>query len=706
MALPNVLALFGTFGLLLLAAIGGLGVVVYHRVEHQYDEQLEERLHFKAVLVREIVRAYDDKPLAELAAKLKELRKEQMPRVTLLDEAGKVLLDTDGDPATMANHADRPEIIAARQHGYGTSTRDSVTLQRTLGYGAVHIPPTRQGVSYVRIAVGTESIAEEMASLRSLVLSTAAITGVLAMALAYWLAQRTTSPLQELTEGAESVAAGDYGHKVYASGAREVRTLTQTFNHMSERLATQFAELDEERQQLRAILSGMVEGVVALDAEQRILFANDRALELLDIRGQAVIGRRMWEVVRQRSLIELVRKAMIDPNPCREELTKTGPSARSLTAHVARLQGTVARGAVLVLHDTTELRRLEQLRQEFVANVSHELKTPLSVIQACAETLLDGAADDPAPRGRFISRIQEEGQRLHSLILDLLSLARIESGAEAFVLQPIAVGEAVMACLERHCARAANSGQRLEIDCHGSVSQFQSGTDAAALNGKAAPPVVAAADAEALDQILDNLVDNALKYTPDGGKITVRWHAHDGQACLEVQDTGIGIPERDLPRIFERFYRVDKARSRELGGTGLGLSIVKHSGARDAWVGASQQCARPGVDISCAIAVGAGHDPCWLLRQVIGDPCRDKVTRYVFGHLVTLSPCHGRGRKVRSNPPGHRRALLGAIVHGHAVVGIAGKKQTGVLGGAPSIQATRSRWPRWYCGMARSHRTM
>src|SRR5579862_5562828 len=304
--------------------------------------------------------------------------------------------------------------------------------------------------------VEIDGVADELATLRRVVWTTAGVTGFLAMGLAFWLARRITFPIQELTEGAERIASGDYGHKVYASGADEVRSLAVAFNHMSERLASQFAELDEEHQKLRAILSGMIEGVVALDAEQRILFANERALVLLDLNGHAVIGRKMWEVIRLRGLTELVRKAMVEQDPCREELAWSGPIARSLTAHAARLQGNIARGAVLVLHDTTELRRLEQLRQDFVANVSHELKTPLSVIQVCVETLLDGAAEDPEHRGQFLTRIRDEGVRLHSLILDLLSLARIESGADLFSFQPIVLAEAVMACLQRHSARAAS----------------------------------------------------------------------------------------------------------------------------------------------------------------------------------------------------------------------------------------------------------
>jgi two-component system phosphate regulon sensor histidine kinase PhoR len=213
---------------------------------------------------------------------------------------------------------------------------------------------------------------------------------------------------------------------------------------------------------------------------------------------------------------------------------------------------------VLVLHDTTELRRLERLRQDFVANVSHELKTPLSVIKACVETLLDGAAEDASARGLFLQRIAEQSDRLYLLILDLLSLARVESGVEMFDFKAVPVSEVVHACLERHQTRAEARKQTLTA-------------------GTTAPEGLAVwADEEALDQILDNLVDNALKYTPEGGHARVSWGVADGQVCIEVADTGIGIPGSDLARIFERFYRVDKARSRELGGTGLGLSIVKH----------------------------------------------------------------------------------------------------------------------------------
>lgn len=415
-------------------------------------------------------------------------------------------------------------------------------------------------VSRVQDAVlrGSPAAAGEVVHLQRLVAVVTIAVALAGIALAWWLARRIEGPLRELTAAVERVAAGAYSQKVHAGAGAEIARLTRAFNRMSDHLALQFQDLDNDRQQLRTILSGMVEGVVAIDAEQRIVFANERASQLLDVYDQPVVGRRLWEAVRQRSLHDIATRALTAPGPHSEDLLWNGRTAKSLTVHADRLSGNGAGGAVLVIHDTSELRRLERLRQDFVANVSHELKTPLSVIKVCVETLLDGGAiDDLQHREGFLQQVAEQADRLHSLILDLLSLSRIESGTEAFSFQAVPLAGVVAECLERHRTRAEGRNQQL-------------------LAVSAEREVAAWADEEAVRQMLENLVDNALKYTPPGGRIQVRWQEYDGQVVVEVEDTGIGIPEADLPRIFERFYRVDKARSRELGGTGLGLSIVKH----------------------------------------------------------------------------------------------------------------------------------
>ncbi len=413
------------------------------------------------------------------------------------------------------------------------------------------------------LALGTKD--DELRARIVLVVGGAAVVAVLmSLALSARLARKWKRPLRALIAAADKLGEGNGGQRVFTEGQEEIGELVRTFNRMSEQLDGRIARLEEDRQQLSTILSGMVEGVVALDAGQRILYANERATQLLGLPSQTPVGRRLWEVVRQRPLLDVVQRALDSSEPQREELGWSGSSMRSLTVHAARLPGPPPRGAVLVLHDTTELRRLERLRQEFVANVSHELKTPLSVIKVCVETLLDGAIDDPQHRVQFLEQLDSQSNRLHALILDLLSLARVESGEELFDFQSLSVSEIVQACLERHRPRAEAKEQILEM-------APPAGEPAASAAG-----LSVWADEEALEQIVDNLLDNAVKYTPSGGRIEVRWRREGEQVCLEVADNGIGIPPSDLPRIFERFYRVDKARSREMGGTGLGLSIVKH----------------------------------------------------------------------------------------------------------------------------------
>lgn len=548
--------IFLAYGLLVVPALGLVGSTVVAWVERQMLQQVERELRSTAVLLTETVRGRNPE---DEQARLNALRHQLGVRITLLGADGRVLSETERDNASeIENHAQRPEIEAARDTGTGRATRYSATLGQTMMYFARRVDEPDQTVAFVRVAMPVTEVQTQAAHLHRLVWGTAGATAGLTLLLAYVLAARVARPLREVAEGAQRIAQGDYGHKVYLDRGDEVGTLARAFNHMSAELARQFVQLDEDRQQLRAVLSSMVEGVIAIDAGQRILFANDRAGLMLEFAAKQAPDRKLWEVVRQRPLQDLVRRVLNESHGTSESLECGGPSGKTFAVHVTQLPGEPVRGAVLVFSDTTELRRLERLRQDFVANVSHELKTPLSVITACVETLIDGAVDDVANRSRFLSSIGEQSGRLHALILDLLSLARIETGAEALLLEDLPLEKAVRGCLERHQERARTKGQQVEV---------------APPEGE---PVIARADEEAAREILDNLVDNAVKYTPAGGTIRLRWWSAQETCCVEVCDTGIGIPESELPRIFERFYRVDKARSRELGGTGLGLSIVKH----------------------------------------------------------------------------------------------------------------------------------
>jgi two-component system phosphate regulon sensor histidine kinase PhoR len=375
-------------------------------------------------------------------------------------------------------------------------------------------------------------------------------------ALSWWTVRRLRGPITQLTDAAHALAQAPVNRTVPVAADDELGILTSAFNDMSQALADTIARMDQERQQLRAVFRSMAEGVVVIDAEQRIQFLNEAGGRLLHLGLDQARGKKVWELLRHRQILEAVEHILReDRYHC--EIEWHGADPRVFSVHGTRLPGVPLRGAVLVLHDITHLRRLERVRQDFVANVSHELKTPLAAIKATVETLLDGAIDDADHNVKFLGRVHENAERLHLLVQDLLTLSRIESGDERMDTGPLPVSQVIESCISRQEDRALAKQLRL----------VQLPPD---------EPLAALADEEALAQILDNLVDNAIKYTPSEGEITLRWEARDRWVVIEVADTGVGIPEKDLSRIFERFYRVDKARSRELGGTGLGLSIVKH----------------------------------------------------------------------------------------------------------------------------------
>jgi two-component system phosphate regulon sensor histidine kinase PhoR len=544
--------LFGVYGLLLTTSFGALGYLLIGPMENHLLQEIQHGLEVKTLFLRDLVNRYDE---SEMAKQVSRLAMETSARITLIGAGGDVLADSSEQPSRMENHRDRSEVQQAEIAGLGVSTRYGSTVHEPMMYIARR---NDQGpVRYVRMALPLGGVVGEIRWLHRVVWTVTGLTLVGALLLSMLIARRLSAPLIKLSGAADAIARGDYGKKVLVPSSDEVGALAASFNAMSEACAAQIAQMDRDREQLRAIFRSMVEGVLVLDAEQTILFANEAAGQLLGVPLQPAQGQKVWQVFRHRQLNEAVEKILASDEPYRCDLELTGFERRALALQGSRLPGEPHRGAVLVLHDITHLRKLETIRQDFVANVSHELKTPLAAIQATVETLLDGAMQDAEHNVRFLERIRESGDRLHRLVQDLLTLARIESSQAPLELESIALPLAVEGCIGRHADRAKAKNLHLLAE--------------------AAPePVTALADEEALGDILDNLVDNAIKYTPAGGTITLRWFAENGEAVLQVVDTGVGIPEKYLPRIFERFYRVDKARSRELGGTGLGLSIVKH----------------------------------------------------------------------------------------------------------------------------------
>lgn len=535
-------------------ATGLLGWVLLGRLEEHLLRQTQQQLETKARLLGEIF-CSQTMSLAERQQQVQRLAPVLGCRITVLAVDGAVLADSAEQPEKMENHLDRAEVQAAQTAGIGVATRYSRTIHVPLMYVACRVDAAP--IHFVRLALLLGQIDAEMHWLQMVVLGSIAGTLAAVLLLSLWLAQRFSAPLVALAAAASRIAQGAYGERVLVPTHDEVGTLAEAFNEMSQACAVHMAQLDQDRRQLRAIFGSMDEGVLVIDDQWCVQFLNESAARLLRLPAEAAMGRKLWQLSRHRKLGQTVERILARDDRCQVELEWSGTEPKHLTVHGARLPGSPSGSAVLVLHDVTSLRRLERIRQDFVTNVSHELKTPLAGIQAAAETLVDGALYDPEHNVRFLQRIRENADRLARLVQDLLTLGRIESGQETLNFEPILLAPALEQCWSRHDHRAAAKALKLQVL-------------------PAAEPLTAWTDDDALAEILDNLVDNAIKYTPADGAISLRYYRENETAVIDVADTGVGIPQKDLPRIFERFYRVDKARSRELGGTGLGLSIVKH----------------------------------------------------------------------------------------------------------------------------------
>ena len=544
--------MFGAYSVLFFVAFVFLGWLLIERIEKHLLRDKQNTLELKSSLVRDLVNRFTE---AELQSQTSRLAGDINARITLIRADGVVIAESAEQLEKLDNHGYRVEVAQSESTGIAFSTRYSVTVHQPMMYVSRR---NEQGpVRYVRIGMPLDSIAEEIRWLYRQLWSVASITLAFALLISLLISRRISAPLVALSAAADSIARGEYGRKVMIQSSDEMGVLAASFNSMSVACAAQIAQMNQDREQLRTIFRSMAEGVLVLDAQQTILFANEAASQLLGMPIASAQGRKIWQVFRHRRLNDAVEKVLTSDEPYRCDLEWVGSERRDLALQAARLPGEPIRGAVLVFHDITHLRKLETVRQDFVANVSHELKTPLAAIQAMVETLLDGALQDAEHNVKFLERIRENADRLHRLIQDLLTLGRIESSQAPLEIEPILLDSALEAIMSRHEDRMKANHQHFVYD-------------------KPPHPVTALADHEALSAIIDNLVDNAIKYTPVSGTITLRWRATENEAVLQVADTGVGIPDKDLPRVFERFYRVDKARSRELGGTGLGLSIVKH----------------------------------------------------------------------------------------------------------------------------------
>ncbi len=380
----------------------------------------------------------------------------------------------------------------------------------------------------------------------------------IAMCLLASQAQRLSRQIREFAQAMVRVSAGDLEQKIDADERQGIGLeLSEALDQLRARLQRRQASEESARDRTAAVLASMVEGVLAVDKEMRITMANQAAIQLLAL-PRDFAGKLVNAVVRIPQFENAVQRCRQKNSPIQAELETVGPARRTLSMRVTPLRNHPSTELAIVLHDVTELRRLETMRRDFVANVSHELKTPLASIKAFAETLRLGAIDDSAVNRQFLGQIETQTQLLEQQILDLLHLARVESGRTPFELGPVDLNAAARECYERFKIEAAQRG--IDLQC-----------------SPVTDPVIASADREALGTILDNLMSNAIRYTKSGGNVEIRTGIKDGHPFVAISDTGIGIAAEHHDRVFERFYRVDRARSRDVGGTGLGLAIVKHT---------------------------------------------------------------------------------------------------------------------------------
>ncbi len=554
------------------ALAGAFLTVVSVWQKNQLIEQVEVQLHDTAIVLRrhfrEPLRAVSSREqgddarqqtLDELQLSVKRFASETNTRITLVAADGVVLADSNEDPSRMQNHSNREELIeAAGEKQFGMAERRSPTLGIRMLYLALPVKgDDGTTLALVRVAVPLESIDRQVGAIQRFLWLLACGFGLLALVLTYIIGARIVGPLASLTRGAEAIAQGSYDHVPEVAGRDELGKLSSAFQQMQRELSQRMKQLEARSAQLGTVLSSMSDGVMAVDAEQRMMLANDASREMLGVGMRDVVGRPLLEVARSRPIEKAVAKVFRTCEPARAEFEVALSDHRTLSLRATPLPGDPCPGVVIVLHDVTELRRLENLRSELVANVSHELKTPLASIRAYAETLRMGAVNDPENNLQFVGRIEEQAERLEQLIHDMLQLARVEAGEEVFDITDVPLAKIVRNSADHYADAAEAKRIALAIE-------------------PPARPLHVRADEKGMQTIVDNLLDNAIKYTPDGGRVTIRWRADDASGVLEVEDTGMGIDHADQPRVFERFFRVDKARSRELGGTGLGLAIVKH----------------------------------------------------------------------------------------------------------------------------------
>ncbi len=524
-----------------------------YTARHQ-TENTQQRLEAQArILGGELARV----PPGELPAWARDAGARARARVTVIDPQGAVLADSEHDPETMENHAGRPEVREAHALGVGTAIRRSATLNRDLCYVALTIDYGGRRGHVLRVALPLEDLDAAIREVRWRILGASGMAALLALGIAYVFSRSFTQRIGRLRAFAEGLVDARVSGSPLPHANDELGALGRSLNRMATQLRELVEKLSLESARREAILASMVEGVLAVDEELNVTFCNDSFAQAVGVVGPIPEKLTLLELVRDPGLQEMLRRVLDTGEFLKQRLQLPAAQGRTFEVQAAPLAAASRRGAIAILHDITDLERLERVRKDFVANVSHEFRTPLTAIRGCAETLLEGALEDRENRQRFLEIIKAHAIRLNNIASDLLVLSELESGGPLAEPERVSIRAAIGAALRTVEAEARLRGVKLVC---GELDDF-----------------TVLGDKVRLEQALINLLDNAVKFNRAGGEVRVGAARETPDTIrIIITDTGIGIPSEHISRIFERFYRVDKARSREVGGTGLGLSIVKH----------------------------------------------------------------------------------------------------------------------------------
>lgn len=544
--------LFPAFAAVIVPALFLFSLATFRIFNDFHLARVTEELKAQAALAEPILRTATDRQQAA-----RELGERTGTRFTVILPDGVVVADSAEDPMQMDNHGDRPEVKNAFAGLLGVSTRYSPTLQKDLLYVALRVRDAGETIFVLRTAKPLARVREALMPILGVILLAALLIAVAAVGASYLVARRMSIPLRHLQEGAERFAAGELDRRLPLPETEEFAQLARSLNTMAEQIGTRIRTITGQRTELETLLTSMDEALVVVDGDGTVARLNRAAGALFHVAPDDAAGKPAIAIVRNRALNDLIGEVLATGRPGQREVELYDSDGRVLMVHGTIVPGP-EKAALFVFNDVTRLKKLENIRKEFVANVSHELRTPITSIKGFVETLRDGAIDDRENARSFLDTIARQSDRLGAIIEDLLALSKIERETEqgGIVRTPTNLRSVIEAAIQPFRERAAERGIRVSVVCDGTMTFPANGA--------------------LLEQALVNLIDNAVKYSNDNGQITIGTRLTGTEATVSVADNGIGIPSEHLPRLFERFYRVDKARSRTVGGTGLGLAIVKH----------------------------------------------------------------------------------------------------------------------------------